>query len=82
MRFLHTIKCQCTDISLGNQDLENPADVRTYKYSRLLFSIIKITIVNKHTKPVWRSGYAVDCRSTTPRFNSGRWLCTEKGDTP
>jgi hypothetical protein len=27
--------------------------------------------------PVWRSGYAVDCRSTTTRFESGHWLFGE-----
>ena len=45
-----------------------------YKYSQLLSIMVKFTIVNSGNVPRWRSGYAVDCRSTTTRFDSGPWL--------
>ena len=62
---------------------ENPATWKIYKYSQLLFSMVKFTIVNSDNRPVWRSGYAVDCRSTTTRFESGHWLLAKnEGDKP
>ena len=36
--------------------------------------MVRFTIVNSDDLPRWRSGYAVDCRSTTTRFDSGPWL--------
>ncbi len=38
--------------------------------------MVEFTIVNLKSMPGWRSGYAVDCRSTTTRFDSGPWLGT------
>ena len=66
----------CSQVVEPDKKIFSRIDVgfKIFKYSQLLFNMVKFTIVNSDNLPRWRSGYAVDCRSTTTRFDSGPWL--------
>ena len=42
--------------------------------SETLNPIVPQHSLDSHARPRWRSGHAVDCRSTILRFKSGPWL--------
>ena len=58
------VKSTSTHISNPDEILKRLIYTRSYAHSTFLLQ----------ARPRWRSGHAVDCRSTTLRFKSGSWL--------